>query len=224
MHSLIRSESQIAALKSLGATPIVHSIETTTVASLTSLIQSLTPAPAAIIWTAGAGGGSPARTQKVDRDGAIIAFDAAAAAGLKRFIMVSAMDMRDRDSKPVPDWYNAEDKKSADGMWSALPDYMAAKLAADTELVEGNKTRGLRYTIVRPGVLSEEEGTGMVRAGRIHFGGKVPREDVARVLLECLRNERTVGLAFDVLGGERSIEEEVGRVVRGKEDCFEGFH
>lgn len=212
------------ALKALGATPTVHSIESSTVSSLTFLMKSLTPPPAAIIWTAGAGGGSPARTEKVDRDGAILAFDAASAAGVKRFIMVSAMDMRDRERKPVPGWYNEEDKEKADGMWSALPDYMKAKLAADTELVTGNAARRLRYTIVRPGVLSEAEGTGKVRAGRIHFGGVMPREDVARVLLECLKNDETVGLAFDVLSGERGVEEEVGRVAREKEDCFEGFH
>ncbi|KAH9841216.1 hypothetical protein Tdes44962_MAKER10544 [Teratosphaeria destructans] len=94
--------------------------------------------------------------------------------------------------------------------------------AADRELVTGNARRGLAYTIVRPGGLSEEPGTGRVAAGRVHLGRMVPREDVAGVVVECLRCPGTVGRVFDVVGGEVGIREAVEAVVREGVDTFEG--
>ncbi|KAM3422523.1 hypothetical protein BST61_g24 [Cercospora zeina] len=102
---------------------------------------------------------------------------------------------------------------------------MKAKFAADQDLVENNGRRGLEFTIVRPGGLSEEKGTGKIEAGKVHLKRVVPREDVARVVVECMRNEGTKGLAFDVVGGdELSVEEAVEKVVKGRVDTFEGRH
>lgn len=221
VHSIIRNASQSSSLEALGAKPIVQSIETSSVADLTKTYRSISPD--VIVWSAGAGGGDPARTKAVDHDAAVRSMDAAAEAGVQRYIVVSAIDTRDR-SKTAPEWYNEEDKKASDGMWKAIPVYMEAKLAADKELVTGNEKRGLRYTIVRPGKLTEEKGTGKVRAGKIQFGGDVTREDVAAVVAQCIEDDGTVGLAFDLLGGDMQIKEAIAQVGKDKADSFHGHY
>jgi nucleoside-diphosphate-sugar epimerase len=101
---------------------------------------------------------------------------------------------------------------------------MKAKLAADTELRTGNDKRRLKYTIIRPGGLTEEPGTGKVSAGKVHLGSPISREDVAQVVVECLQMDGTIGLAFDVLGGETPIHEAVRKVAEAKVDTFEGYY
>jgi len=222
VHSLIRNADQSPSLRSLGAHPIVQSLETSSVSDLASTIRSV--APDVVVWAAGAGGGSPERTQSVDRDGAIKIFDACAEAGVRRFITVSAMDVRDREGKPEPEWYDEEDRGMSKRLWGAIGVYMEAKYAADRELVEGNGRRGLKWTIVRPGGLTDAEGKNTVAAGKVHLKTTVSREDVARVVVACMQNEGTVGMAFDVVGGDVDVEEAVRKVVQDKADTFEGRH
>jgi nucleoside-diphosphate-sugar epimerase len=222
VYSLIRSSAQSESLTALGATSIVQSIEDSSVSSLAETIKKC--APSVVIWSAGAGGGDPSRTDKVDREGAIKSMDACVEAGVKRYIIVSAIDVRDRDNKPVPDWYNEGDLKRSDGAWGAIGAYMRAKLAADTELRTGNGKRGLDYTIVRPGGLTENPGAGTVAAGKVHLTTTISREDVAGVIFACIQNEGTIGLAFDVVGGDTPIAEAVKKAVDNKEDTFDGLH
>ena len=221
VHSIIRKPEQSASITELGGKPIVQSIEDSSVEDMAATIKST--AADAIIWSAGAGGGSSAdRTRAVDRDGAIRCMDAAALAGVKRFVMVSAVDVRDREGRPVPEWYDDGDRERSDGAWKAIGTYYEAKLAADRSLVAENGRRGLEYTIVRPGRLLEEAGTGKVAAGKVHWASGVPREDVAKVVVEVLKQPKTIGLAFDVVGGETVVEEAVAEVAEGRIDCFEG--
>ena len=65
---------------------------------------------------------------------------------------------------------------------------------------------------------------GKVAAGKIPLNNVVSREDVARVVLECMKNEATEGLAFDVVGGDMPVREAVGKVAADKVDTFEGFY
>ena len=112
--------------------------------------------------------------------------------------MVSAIDIRNRESKPVPSWYGKGDKDVSDRVWGAIQPYMEAKFKADRDLRVNNSKRGLRYTIVRPGHLSDEPGKNTVVAGKVSIETSVSRQDVARVVAECLENAAIVGLAFDV--------------------------
>ena len=221
LYSIIRNPDQSDSIRSLGAKPIVQSIETSSVTDLVATIKSV--APKAIVWSAGAGGGDPSRTDAVDRKGAIKGMDAAAEAGVKRFVIVSALDVRDR-SRPAPDWYNENDLKTSERVWGAIKPYMEAKFDADRSLVEENSRRGLDYTIVRPGRLLDEDGVSKVDAGKVHLGKGVSREDVARVVVECLKTEGTIGMAFDVVGGDIEVADAVSKVVEKKEDCFERYH
>lgn len=150
--------------------------------------------------------------------------DATAEAGVSRYIIVSALDVRDREGKGIPEWYNDDDKARSDRVWGVIGVYMKAKLDADTELVDGNEKRKLKYTIVRPGQLTEDEGKGTVVAGKIHLGTPVSREDVARTVIECIKNDGTIGMAFDIVGGDEDIEKAVEGVVSGKQDTFEGYN
>jgi nucleoside-diphosphate-sugar epimerase len=225
IYSIIRNADHTPDLKALGphVEPLVQSIEDSSVSDIASTLRS--HKPDIVVWAAGAGGkGGQDRTDKVDREGAIKSFDACAEAGVKRYIMVSANDVRDRERKLVPEWYEEDDIKVSDKSWGAIPHYFKAKLAADRDLVSNNGRRGLEYTIVRPSTLSEEPGKGTVKAGRVRLGQQISREDVAATIMECIKNEGTVGLAFDLLGGDVPIKEAVKRVADERVDCFEGYY
>ncbi|KAK6440744.1 hypothetical protein LTR95_003043 [Oleoguttula sp. CCFEE 5521] len=220
VFSLIRSQDKASQIRALNAEPLVNSLEDLSASQLADVIKSTSAST--IVWAAGAGGkGGAARTKAVDRDAAVRAMDATAQAGVKRFIMVSAVDIRDR-SKPAPEWYNDDDKAKSDKMWEALASYCQAKLVADVELVTGNEKRGLVYTIVRPSTLSDEKGTGKVEAGKVHIGQPISREDVAAVIAACVGFEGTGGCVFDVVPGETGVEEAVRGVAKEKVDVFEG--
>jgi len=223
VYSIIRNPDYVSEIKALGAEPVVQSIEDSSLDDMVAILQKYKPDN--IVWSAGAGGkGDPSRTQAIDRDGAIRSMDAAAKAGVKRYVMVSAFDVRDREGKPVPDWYTESDIKKSDGTYAAIGKYMLAKFEADKELRVGNSRRNLDYTIVRPGSLTLEPSTGRVAAGKISLDGGISREDVAKVLAEVLENEGTIGLAFDVLGGDTPIPEAVKKVADEKIDTFEGYY
>lgn len=133
------------------------------------------------------------------------------------------MDVRDR-SKPAPGWYDSDDKARSDKMHDVIGAYMRAKFAADSNLVTENARRGLEYTIVRPGGLTTEKGVGKVAAGKVHSKTTVSREDVADVVVRCIEEKGTIGLAFDVVGGETPITEAVKKVADEKINTFEGFY
>jgi len=221
VYSIIRKPEQSSSIKEIGGEPIVQSIEESSVSDLVGTLNKYRPD--VVVWSAGAGGGSPERTDKVDREGAIKSMDACAEAGVARYIIVSAIDVRDRQNKPVPEWYDDNDKQRSDRGWSAIGSYMKAKLAADTELRTGNGKRKLKYTIVRPGGLSDESGKGTVDAGKVHIANSISREDVAQTIFECIKNDGTIGLAFDVVGGDVPIQKAVQEVADKKVDCFDGY-
>jgi len=180
---------------------VVESIESATVEQLSHIFAGSD----AIIWLAGAGGkGGAARTRQVDYHGALKVFDAAEQSNVLRFIMISAVDIRDR-SKPAPKHYTDADLAMSKRMWDAIPVYMQAKYDADKELVWRST---LKWTILRPGGLVDDQGTGRIALGSTTLR-QVTRDDVAETILQVLQNEKTVGLALDLMQGETPIEEAV---------------
>lgn len=109
-------------------------------------------------------------------------------------------------------------------MWNAIGVYCEAKLAADRDLITQNEHRKLDYTIVRPGSLNTDEGSGKVAAGKVHLGKSISREDVAEVIVRCIKTPSTIGLAFDVVGGDTPIAQAVDKVGSEKVDTFEGHY
>lgn len=228
VHSLIRNPDQGPAIEKLGAFPIIQDIE---VASVPDLLTTLSRVrPQVVIWAAGAGyKATPDRIDAVDHRAAVKVMDALAIASNagecgKRLISISALDLRDRVGKPVPDWYNADDEKRSEMIWKSIGAFLEAKFNADKEMRTGNDKRGLEYTMVRPGGLSNDPGVATVSAGKVHLGTMISREDVASVVVACIDTPDTVGLAFDVVGGGVRIKDAVTSIGEHKIDTFEGYY
>ena len=183
---LIRSASQSDDLRDAGAEPVVLDLES---ASDEEGADVLRGADAAV-FAAGAGpsSGGP-RKLTVDRDGAILLARASIAAGVRRVVILSAIgtDDYDADSDDVMQIY-ARAKSEAD----------AAVRALDVD-----------WTIVRPGGLTDDAGTGLVRVGETVERGSVPRADVAAVIAEVLVDGSTVHRQFELVSGDTPIVEAI---------------
>ena len=143
----------------------------------------------ALVFAAGAGPGSGVqRKATVDYEGSVKSQRAAQLAGVRRFVQISAMGV---DDPVAPD---------ADETWAA---YVAAKRDADAEL----RRSALDWTIVRPGALTLDDGTGLVSAAPRLARGSIARADVAAVIAAALRLPGTIGVQFDLVGGSTPIEE-----------------
>ena len=122
---------------------------------------------------------------------------------------------------PYPIWYDGQDKAISDKVGTKFPlTYMDAKIVADKELVTENTQRELKYTIIRPNLLTQEPGTGQVFARKVHLVMTIRRKAVAAVIFASIKDDRTIGFAFDVTNGDESIEEAVGKVVEMRTDTF----
>jgi uncharacterized protein YbjT (DUF2867 family) len=189
---IIRRPGQAGALLDAGAEPVICDLESAGVEEVT---RHLRDADAAV-FAAGAGPGSgAARKETVDRAAAVLFADAAERAGVRRFLMVSSISV---DAEPEP---------GTDPVFAA---YVRAKGAADAEL----RTRsGLDWTILRPGRLTDDPGTGRVRLAKSTGRAAVTRDDVAAVLVALLDEPRTAGLTLELVGGETPIPEAVAAVV-----------
>jgi len=182
-RGLIRDPSQAPDLEQAGAQAVIADLEREEIADAVKGAD-------AVAFAAGAGPGSgPARKRTVDYGGAVKLIEAAKANGVSRYLMISAMGTEHPER------------------WSdQMRPYYEAKADADRELAAS----GLEFTIVRPGRLTDEPGTGRVEAApELARRGEIPREDVAVTLLACLDEPGTIGKAFDVLGGETPIAEAV---------------
>jgi uncharacterized protein YbjT (DUF2867 family) len=178
VRSLIRNPGHGAGVRAAGAEPVIADME-----QLDSLAEFVEGADA-VVFAAGAGPGSgPERKRTVDLGGAVKLLDAAQATGARRYLMVSSI--------------GADDPASASG---SMRPYLEAKAEADAALSASD----LDWTIVRPGALTDEPGTGMVAVGDLGRGS-VPRDDVAAVLAGCLDEPATVGKTFVLLQGETPI-------------------
>jgi uncharacterized protein YbjT (DUF2867 family) len=185
---MIRSSEQIRDLEEAGATWAMIDLEDTDVASMTEVVSGAD----AVVFAAGGGAdGNAARKEIVDKGAAIMLADAAEAAGVRRYVMVSAMGTEDAD----PD---------SDEVFQV---YLRAKQEADDDL----RARDLDWTVVRPGRLTDDVPTGLVHLGELDRGS-VTRADVAHVLAEALEHDNTIGKTFDVLNGETPIGEAVAEL------------
>ncbi|MFV8175726.1 NAD(P)H-binding protein [Mycolicibacterium peregrinum] len=183
---LIRNPAQSADLEAAGATPVVLDLESASVDDVADAVRGAD----AVVFAAGAGPGSgAARKQTVDRDAAILLADAAEAAGVSRYVMVSAL--------------SADDRSLDENYDEVFRAYMRAKSEADADV---RARAGLRTTIVRPGGLTDDTGTGNVTVAESTGRGSIPREDVARVLLAVLHEPETVGRTFEVISGSTPID------------------
>jgi nucleoside-diphosphate-sugar epimerase len=185
----IRNPAHAGDLESAGADALVVDLENASVGEVATHLRNAD----AVVFAAGAGPGSgSARKETVDRDAAILLADAAESAGVVRYLMISSMGA---DAEAPDD--------AGDPVFVA---YLRAKGAADDNVRARN---ALTSTIVRPGLLTDDPGTGRVTIADETGRGGIPREDVAAVLLAVLDTPGTGGQTFEVISGDTPINEAV---------------
>ncbi|MFJ1585402.1 NAD(P)H-binding protein [Streptomyces sp. NPDC088197] len=182
---LIRNPAQADDLRAAGAEPVVLDLESATVAEVAAVLEGAEAA----VFAAGAGAGSgAARKHTVDHAAAVLFADAAEQAGVRRYLVVSSMgaDARASGGDPV------------------FTEYLRAKGAADDDI---RARTDLDWTIVRPGALTNDPGTGRVRLAPSTGRGSIPRDDVAAVLAGLLLTPSTAGLTLELVSGTDTIPE-----------------
>ena len=186
--SAFRNPDHEAEVAATGARTVVADVETLDTDQLADLLRGHD----AVVWSAGAGGGSPARTYAVDRDAAIRSMDAARAAGVDRYVMVSYLGARADHGVPEGEPFFA---------------YAEAKAAADDHL----RASSLAYTVLGPGRLTLDEPTGLIDVvtHEDEGDGAVSRADVAAVVAAVLHDDATVGRTIGFRNGATPIAEAI---------------
>lgn len=181
----VRKDEQIQSLENEGVKATKIDVEKDNIEDLTETFKAFDK----IIFSVGSGGSTGAdKTIIVDLDGAIKTMIASKEANIKHYTMVSTYDSRREAFDPSGD----------------LKPYTIAKHYADEYL----RNSGLNYTIVHPGVLLDEEGTGNIEAD-LYFEDRhsIPREDVARVLFEVSTSDGFKNKEFQIIQGNKSISD-----------------
>jgi uncharacterized protein YbjT (DUF2867 family) len=185
--AIVRKEEQVQSFKEKGVASSLVDLE----GNIDQIAEGLRGADA-VVFTAGSGGSTGSdKTLLIDLDGAVKTIEAAKQVDIDRFIIVSALQAHRREN-----WND-----------SLLP-YYAAKHYADKEL----ERSGLTYTIIRPGGLLNEAGTGRVSAAENLSRGSIPREDVARAIYASLTEKNTYNRGFDLISGNQPIEEAIKEI------------
>jgi nucleoside-diphosphate-sugar epimerase len=191
---IIRKPEQAGDLRSAGAEPAVCDLES---ASAKDVERLLAGADAAV-FAAGAGPGSGTeRKDTVDRQACSLLADAAEAAAVRRFLVVSSM---------------GADREPPAGTDPVFAAYLRAKAAADADV---RARAGLDSTILRPGGLTNDPGTGRVNLAGTTGRGNVTRDDVAAVLVALLDEPGTAGRTLELIGGDVPIAEAVRKAAEG---------
>ena len=186
VSSVFRNPDHSADVAATGAQPVVADIERLDTDALAGLLTGHD----AVVFSAGAGGGNPARTYSVDRDAAIRVIDAAAQAGVRRFVMVS--------------YFGAGPDHGVSQGDSFFP-YAEAKAAADAHL----RVSDLDWTVLGPGHLTLEPATGRIAIGEAK--GAVSRADVALVVAAALQDDSTIGRTIEFNNGGVPIADALAR-------------
>lgn len=182
--SWVRQRDQFDDVRAAGAEPVLADVETMDVAAMATAFAGVD----AVVWSAGAGGGNPARTYAVDRDAAIRSMQAAVAAGVPRYVMVSW-------SGSTPDHGVSPD--------SSFYPYADAKLAADDHL----RGTDLDWTILAPGSLTLDEPTGRITTESAPRGERTSRGNVALAVRAALAQPATIGRFIRFADGDVPVEE-----------------
>lgn len=182
VSSVFRNPDHAGDVAATGADPVMADIERLDTDALADLLAGHD----AVVFSAGAGGGNPERTYAVDRDAAIRAIDAAARAGVRRFVMVSYFGAGpDHGVSQEDSFYH----------------YAEAKAAADAHL----RASGLDWTVLGPGRLTLDVPTGRIALGA--GTGEISRADVAHVAAAALADDSTIGRTVEFNNGAIPIAE-----------------
>ncbi len=185
--ALIRDERQQIKFTAFGVPSVVGDLE--------DGIAEFLPGLDAVVFTAGSGSRTgPEKTIDVDQNAAIRLIADCQKAGVRRFLMISAIGS---------DPHSESDR---------IQHYYKAKGVADENL----RASSLDYVILAPGHLTDDPGTGRIDAAEnLDRGGEIPREDVADAIVAALENPSAIGKTIQILAGETAIAEAVAQAVGG---------
>ncbi len=191
VRGIIRAPEHSEDLRRDGAEPVVLDLEQVEAATLAEAIAGCD----AVVFAAGAGAGSGAeRKATVDYGAAVTLLDAARQTDVRRYVMVSST--------------GAADPPQGDDVFNV---YLRAKAAADAALIDSDRD----WTVVRPGRLTDDPGTGRVAVAGSGKGEDIPRDDVAAVLLAVLDAPGTSGAVFEVVAGDVPVADAVAGAAAG---------
>ncbi|THJ66760.1 SDR family oxidoreductase [Arthrobacter echini] len=186
VSSIFRNPDHSDDVEQAGATPVVADLAELSVEQMADVLRGHD----AVVWSAGSGGGSPEATYAVDRDAAIRSMDAAKQAAVGRYVMVSYLGAGKDHGVPEDNDF--------------FP-YAESKAAADEHL----RNSELAWTILGPGALTTDPGTGKIEVSSKPENDSVPREDVARVAAVVLANLGTVDKTIEFTSGDTAIDEAI---------------
>ena len=166
--AVVRNPDHVEDVEATGATAAVVDIEHASTAEIAETLRGSD----VVVWSAGAGGGNPERTYAVDRDAAIRSMEAAAQAGVARYVMVSYFGAGPDHGVPADNGFHA---------------YAQAKTTADEHL----QRTDLAWTILRPTALTLEAATGHIESGEGVIAGSVSRDNVAHVIRAVVEHPET---------------------------------
>lgn len=180
---IVRNPDHVADVQGTGAEAVVLDLETADLDAVAALLADA----GAVLFAAGAGPGSgEARKDTVDRGASVLLADAAERAGVDRFVQISSMGA---GAPPAP---------GTDDVFAA---YLRAKTAAEDDL----RRRPLAWTVLRPGGLTDEPGTGRVRLAPSVPRGRISRDDVAAVLVALLTTDTAVHATLELVAGDTPV-------------------
>jgi uncharacterized protein YbjT (DUF2867 family) len=186
---LVRNPDHVPDLEDVGAAGLVLDLEDASPVDVAAVAKGAD----AVVFAAGAGPGSgAARKDTVDRAAAALLADAAERTGVRRYLLVSSVGV---ESSPPP---------GTDEVFAA---YLRAKAAAEADVT----ARDLDWTVLRPGRLTDDPGTGFVQLERRVPRGSIPRDDVAAVLVALLDEPASAGLVLELVLGDVPVAEAVRR-------------
>ncbi|WP_142828389.1 SDR family oxidoreductase [Planococcus soli] len=177
----IRKAEQAGQLEAQGIQTVLADLIETSAEDFSRLLKSCD----AVVFSAGAGGAGEELTTAIDGAGLVKIAKAAELAGVSRFLLVSAFPDAGRDKEPA----------------ASFEHYMKIKRQSEVDLVK----TGLDWTILRPGTLTDQAGTGTVNLGYTLMYDTISREDVAAVLAELLQYPETAGQILEVVRGQEAI-------------------
>ena len=181
--ALVRSEDYRSELEALGAEVRILDIEKQDAADFAAAFVGCD----AVVFAAGGGpDGNIERKRTVDLEGSLKSIEGARLAGIDRVVQISAIGV----DSPLP--------SDTGDVWRA---YVEAKRDADAALRDSDRA----WTILRPGRLTDDPGTGRVALGPEVARGEVPRQDVAAVTAAVLDEDATIGQQWNLVGGDVPI-------------------
>ena len=174
---MVRKETQIPYFEEQNISTVIGDLEK----ELSGVVKGMDE----VIFAAGSGGDtSDQRTVDIDENGAKSLIDASVDSNVEKFVMLSSMGTDQPDSIP------------------SLKQYLKSKKVADEYL----KSSGLTYSIVKPGMLTNDEGKSEIQAKeRLNKSGKIPRNDVAKVIVQSLNSDILKNKEVEILEGQTEI-------------------